>query len=93
MNNKTIDLEVGDLNVNNVMSSIAVLLALNIDILKIKNNFKHFESPEGRGKKYLITRYKKKFKLIDESYNANPLSVKIAIKSLLRSKKKNLRNI
>ena len=34
MNNKTIDLEVGDLNVNNVMSSIAVLLALNIDILK-----------------------------------------------------------
>ena len=87
MNNKTIDLEVGDLNVNNVMSSIAVLLALNIDILKIKNDFKHFESPEGRGKKYLITRYKKKFRLIDESYNANPLSVKIAIVKFTAIKK------
>ena len=41
--------------------------------------FKNFESPEGRGKKYFINRYKKKFKLIDESYNANPLSVKNAI--------------
>ena len=33
----------------------------------------------GRGKKYLISRYNKKFKFIDESYNANPLSVKNAI--------------
>ena len=39
------------------------------------------------GKKYLISRYKKKFKLIDESYNANPLSTKIAIKKLNSIKK------
>ena len=33
----------------------------------------------GRGKKYNILRYTKKFRFIDESYNANPLSVKNAI--------------
>ena len=44
-------------------------------------------SSEGRGKKYFISRYKKKFKLIDESYNANPLSVKNAIKKLNLIKK------
>ena len=60
---------------------------MKIDFLKIKHKFKNFESPEGRGKKYVITRYKKKFKLIDESYNANPLSVKNAIKNLSLIKK------
>ena len=38
-------------------------------------------------KKYYISRYKKKFKLIDESYNANPLSVKNAIRKLNSIKK------
>ena len=35
------------------------------------------------GKIHNIKRYKKTFKLIDESYNANPLSVKIAINNFL----------
>ena len=39
------------------------------------------EPVEGRGKIHTIKRYNKKFKLIDESYNANPLSVKNAINS------------
>ena len=33
-------------------------------------------------KNILFRRYKKKFNLIDESYNANPLSVKNAIKKI-----------
>ena len=41
-----------------------------------------YEPTEGRGKIYKIKRYNKRFKLIDESYNANPLSVKIAINNL-----------
>ena len=45
------------------------------------------KSSEGRGKKHTISRYNKKFKLIDESYNANPLSVKIAIRKLTLIKK------
>ena len=41
-----------------------------------------------RGKIHNIKRYKKKFKLIDESYNANPLSVKNAIGNFNSIKKK-----
>ena len=82
INNQSINLELKDLNVYNVLASLAVLTELKIDILKIKNKFKYLESPEGRGKKYTISRYKKKFKFIDESYNANPLSVKNAINKL-----------
>jgi len=87
INNLIIDLEIRDLNIYNVLASIAVLKVLKIDINKIKAKLKNFESPEGRGKKYSIIRYKKKFNLIDESYNANPLSVKNAIHKLNLIKK------
>tara|TARA_B100001093_G_scaffold518373_1_gene602946 strand:- start:3017 stop:5779 length:2763 start_codon:yes stop_codon:yes gene_type:complete len=87
INNKTTSIQIGDLNIKNVLSSVAVLKELGIDISKIKNNFKNFESPEGRGRKYNINRYKKNFKLIDESYNANPLSAKAAIKKISSIKK------
>ncbi len=87
VDNKNIDLQIGDLNINNILASVAVLKELKIDILKTKNSFRHLESSEGRGKKHLISRYNKKFKLIDESYNANPLSAKIAIKKLMSIKK------
>ncbi len=82
IDNRTINFEIKDLNVYNVLSSLAVLKELKINILDIINKYKHYESIEGRGKKYSIKRYKKKFKLIDESYNANPLSVKNAINRL-----------
>ncbi|MBD1147004.1 UDP-N-acetylmuramoyl-L-alanyl-D-glutamate--2,6-diaminopimelate ligase [Pelagibacterales bacterium SAG-MED28] len=87
IDNKIIDLEIRDLNIYNVLASIAVLKILKIDIKKVKAKLKIFESPEGRGKKYSIIRYKKKFNLIDESYNANPLSVKNAINRLNLIKK------
>ena len=82
-----IDFEIKDLNLYNVLASIAVLKELKIDLQKIKHKLKHLESSEGRGKKHLISRYKKKFRLIDESYNANPLSVKNAINKLSLIKK------
>ena len=82
-----IDFEIKDLNLYNVLASIAVLKELKIDLQKIKHKLKHLESSEGRGKKHLIFRYKKKFRLIDESYNANPLSVKNAINKLSLIKK------
>jgi murE/murF fusion protein len=87
INNQIIDLHIGDLNVHNVLAAISVLKELRINFLKIKNKFKNFPSLEGRGKKYSIFRYNKKFKLIDESYNANPLSVKNAINKLNLIKK------
>ena len=44
-------------------------------------------SLKGRGRKHYINRYKKKFKLIDESYNSNPLSANVAINKIFLIKK------
>ncbi len=88
INGRKISFKIKDLNVYNVLAAIAVLSILKIDLKKIKTILKNLELSEGRGKKYLISRYNKKFKLIDESYNANPLSVKNAIKNLSLLKKK-----
>ena len=71
-----------------MLASLAVLKELNVNLKQIINKFKNFESSEGRGKKHYISRYNKKFKLIDESYNASHLSVKNAIKKLNSIKKK-----
>ena len=77
------------MNLYNILSSIALLQELNLDIDKIINNFRKYEPIEGRGKIHNIRRYRKKFKLIDESYNANPLSVKNAINVFNAIKTKN----
>ena len=87
MNNRFLDLEIRDLNIHNVLAALAILSFLKVDITNLVEKFKSIESSLGRGKKYSISRYKKKFKLIDESYNANPLSVKNAIKNLSFIKK------
>ena len=91
INKEIITFTIKDLNVNNVLSSLAVLKALKCNIDKIKSKFKNFELTEGRGKKFNIIRYKKRFKLIDESYNASPLSVKHAIHKLSSIKKEKFR--
>ena len=49
--------------------------------------YKNFEPSDGRGKTHVVKRYKKLFRLIDESYNANPLSVKNAINNFSSIKK------
>ena len=82
VNNQTINFDIQDLNVANVLAAISVLNELKVDLIKSKSKFKNIGPSEGRGKKYSISRYNKKFKLIDESYNANPLSVKSAINRL-----------
>ena len=90
-NKQIINLEIKDLNIHNVLASITILKELKIDLSKISLKFKNLSSPEGRGKKHSISRYRKKFNLIDESYNANPLSVKNAIKKLSSIKKVNFK--
>ena len=52
---------------------------MNLNISKSINVFKVLKPSEGRGKIHRVKRYNKKFNLIDESYNANPLSVKNAL--------------
>ncbi len=88
INNKLQNFEIKDINIHNFLASLALLTELKVDIKKIKSKFKDLEPSKGRGKKYLISRYKKKFKFIDESYNANPLSVKNAISRFNLIKKK-----
>ena len=84
-------LKTKNINIYNILSSLALLKTLNLDVKKITNLFKNFEPTEGRGKIYNVKRYRKKFKLIDESYNANPLSVKNAIKNFKLIKKQNFK--
>ncbi len=86
--NKIFRIIVGNTNINNVLASLSVLYELNLDLNQMIVNFKNLQPSEGRGKIYEAKRYNKKFKLIDESYNANPLSVKNAI-NVLSSIKKN----
>jgi len=65
----------------NVLCCIATINELNLALYKIKNFFKAQTFLEGRGKINKIKKFGKKFFLVDESYNANPLSVKSAIEN------------
>ena len=85
--NEKISLKIKNINKYNVLASLAILKELNLSLNNIKEIFKNYVPTEGRGKTHIISRYNKKFKLIDESYNANPLSVKNAISSFDTIKK------
>tara|TARA_A100000164_G_scaffold381991_1_gene437092 strand:+ start:22 stop:2787 length:2766 start_codon:yes stop_codon:yes gene_type:complete len=78
---EVLEIVIKNINIYNILASLAVLKELNLDIKKIAQLFKNFHPSEGRGKIYKIKRYKKNFNLIDESYNANPFSVKNALNS------------
>jgi murE/murF fusion protein len=67
---------------NNILNILAALAVINIfiDISKLKKNiFMGFKTPEGRGDITKIEINNKRFNLVDESYNSNPLSLKSAI--------------
>ena len=82
-----LELKVSNINIYNILASLAVLKELDLDIQKTVQMFKDYQPSEGRGKIHKINRYKKTFNLIDESYNANPFSVKNAIISFSEIKK------
>ena len=86
---ENIDIVIKNINIYNVLSSLAVIKELDLKLNTIKKIFKDFEPSDGRGKIHTISRYNKKFRLIDESYNANPLSVKNAINNFDLIKKEN----
>ncbi len=87
VNNEILRFKIKDINIFNVLASIAVLKELNLSFHKAIQEFKNLKPTEGRGRTYKIRRYKKVFKLIDESYNANPFSVKTAINNFSSIKK------
>jgi murE/murF fusion protein len=73
----------------NILSSLLILSILKLDTSKISSLENSLNLVEGRGKVHVIQRYKKKFNFIDESYNANPSSVKNAIFNLSNIKTTN----
>ena len=89
--NEILTIKTENLNIYNILASLALLKKLKLNLKKIEKCFSLFKPTEGRGKVYKVKRYKKKFKLIDESYNANPLSVKNAINSFKLIKKRNFK--
>ena len=68
--------------INNILACISAMFILNLNLNKMKKNFTSFKIPEGRGDIKIIKKYNKRFKFIDESYNANPLSMMSAIKNM-----------
>ena len=72
----------------NILSCVAVLDELNLDLYKVRNFFKSQALLKGRGKISKINMFNKQFFLIDESYNANPLSVKSAIENFSEIQRK-----
>ena len=84
-----VNLQFNNVNIYSLLASLAALKELNLDITKIIQQIKFFKMPRGRGRIYKIERYRTNFNLIDESYNANPLSVKNAILNLSKIKDKN----
>ena len=75
--------------VNNILSCISILSILNLNLNILKNSFISFKIPDGRGDIKTVKKFKKKFKFIDESYNANPLSMVSAINNINLYKRKN----
>ena len=62
---------------------------LNLNLSKMEKKFVGFNVPSGRGDVRLVKKFNKKFKFIDESYNANPLSMYSAIKNMSLYKRRN----
>ena len=80
--------------ISNILACISVLSVLNLDLINISKKFINFSIPDGRGDIKVVKKFKKKFKFIDESYNANPLSMSSAIKNISYYKRKqNLKKI
>ena len=75
--------------INNILACISLLSVLNLDLNKMKKKFINFTIPSGRGDIKIVNKFKKRFKFIDESYNANPLSMLSAIRNMNYYKRKN----
>jgi len=74
--------------VHNILACISVLSVLDLDLNNMEKKFINFNIPSGRGDIKVVEKFKKKFKFIDESYNANPLSMLSAIQNMNYYKRK-----
>ena len=68
--------------INNILACISTISVLNLNLNKMEKKFIDFKIPEGRGDISIVEKFNKRFKFIDESYNANLLSMTSAIKNM-----------
>ena len=74
--------------IDNILACISILFIFNLNLNKMKKKFLGFEIPDGRGDIKMVKKFKKKFKFIDESYNASPQSMTSAIQNMNCYKRK-----
>lgn len=87
ISDKTMTYKVGAPGEHLVVNSLGVLAvcsALGLDLAKAGMALANMEQPDGRGRKHVIDTPGDAITLLDESYNANPASVKAALKVLSR---------
>ena len=73
--------------IKNILACISLLFVLNLKLRKMYKKIENFKIPSGRGDINTGKIANKKFKFMDESYNANPLSMKSAIKNVSNYKR------
>ncbi len=73
----------------NILACICLLSIFDLNLYNMEKIFFDFKIPEGRGDIQVIKTFNKKFKFIDESYNANPLSMRSAIRNVSQFDTKN----
>ena len=66
----------------NILIVLAVISSLNLNVKKIIKKFNNFKEIKGRGNLVKVRNKNKKFMIIDDSYNSNPLSLKHSIQRL-----------
>jgi len=75
----------GEHNVNNALASIACAVAANAPLACIEKGIAAFEPVNGRSRSFFLNWADRQLVLIDDSYNANPDSVRAAINILAQS--------
>ena len=75
----------GEHNVNNALAAIACAVAANVPLACIETGLAAFEPVAGRSRSMLLPCGEQQLLLIDDTYNANPDSVRAAINVLAQS--------
>jgi len=75
----------GQHNVHNAMAAVAAALAAGVPVAAIEKGLTQFQPVSGRSKVSVLQHLGRNITLIDDSYNANPDSVRAAIDVLAQS--------
>lgn len=78
---------IGDHWISNALMILAMVKALNADLSQASMSLASMSSLVGRGRHYKVPVWRGKCTIIDESLNANPLTMRLAFQTLLSKKK------